>query len=398
MQVGNANHPSITPKVVYLLLRLNLAETPLLGIRKKILGQIRAFQAAGFESTIVDTPSVLPTLYGRQQHDSHAMRATTPSLVKWLIQKARNFSRNVRNALEVLQKLKNSGKTYLYVRHTSATPGLILFHLVIRTLPNVQRVYLEVPTWPYRHEHYVRTSDRIFWPMMGYLVHRVVTFSSDKNILGVKTINITNGVSVKDNPIATSSEGICQSFKIVFVGQLHIWTGIDRLLKGMARYVQGGCRHGNVEVHIVGDGPMLIEWQCLAAELSLETEVIYYGNCCGEVLDAIYNGSHVAIGNLANHRRKLIANADLKNREYCMRGIPFITTAEDRAFPRSFEFLKQVSPADSDINIEEIILFYEAVSRTEPNFKKHMREYAITNLTWETTMRPVIQDIQELIQ
>ena len=87
--------------------------------------------------------------------------------------------------------------------------------------------------------------------------------------------------------------------------------------------------------------------------------------------------------------------SDLKSREYCARGIPFVYASEDDAFPEEEKFHMRVSQNDDPINIEQIVEFALFV-RQHNEIHKYMRNYAEKNLTWEIQMKKVMDKIKNL--
>jgi glycosyltransferase involved in cell wall biosynthesis len=375
-------------KLYYLLLRQKLDETTLLGVKKKVLGQLQAFNSAGIDARLIDTPFRPDT---KHQYSSASKARHWQSVI------FARLNRNLRNAKEVLRQIESDGRVFLYVRYTRVSPGLLVFFVALNMRRNVGRIYLEIPTWPFRYEGSYSFTQRVLWPILGLLVQRVVTFSRSQKILGVKTINITNGVSSEDNPLAERPGALSQPFKLVYVGQLYRWSGLDRLIRGLGRYEIQGCPLGVVELQIAGTGIVLESLKDLAHELSLNERVRFFGNLTGNQLESIYFRAFVGVGNLANHRRRLDENADLKNREYCMRGIPFVTASDDPAFKESFAYRLKLPPDESDLDITKIIEFQQLLATRKPEYPQEMRAYALNNLQWRTTLLPVIKDMEQSI-
>lgn len=382
--------------IVYLLPRLSLTDTYLLGVKKKIFGQLDAFHWAGWATVLIDTPYTDPNGVANATTLDSNKRNPLWRFIRKLLHKITQIPRNIRNAKKVVGEVRKSGDCIVYLRHTNASPGLVLFHLVIRMLKNVKFIYLEIPTWPYQHEKTLSVFDRFCLPLIGLFVNKIVTFGSLSKIAGVDTINITNGVSINDAPIAPLSATSNLPFKFIFVGQLHSWAGIDRFLIGLADYLVKGNVIVDCALDVVGEGLMMETWKELSEKLCLQEFVTFHGNCSGDSLNNIFKNANVGVGNLANHRRKLIENADLKNRDYCMRGIPFIVANADSAFPDNFPFWKRIPANDSPVNVQEVMDFYANVAISEPEFQNSMRKHAIERFSWQAAMRPLIEDLERL--
>jgi len=379
-------------KVVYLLPRMSLKNTQMIGVRKKILGQVDGLQAHGLEVSVMDE--------AREPYDDGCSgvdiaRAQRPSgafdkrISKWLDA----FRGKSQTVIQLLTRVRGAAPAVVYVRHTATTPGLILFYFLLRTFGRAKRIYLEVPTWPYKDELHGYYSDRFLSPLIRLFVDRVITFSEISSIFGLPTIKITNGVSSSATPLMPVPHQ-SNPFKIVCVAHMHTWSGIDRLLSGVAAYYKGHEFVIPIDLHIAGDGDMLKAWKRLAADLNLESVVTFHGNCSGEKLESVFIGAHLAIGNLANHRRQLAENADLKNREYCMRGIPFVVASADNAFPADFPYITKAESNDSALDLAACIRFQQLLAQKFPTYNHDMRFFAIKKFEWTNAMLPVIEDIR----
>jgi len=151
----------------------------------------------------------------------------------------------------------------------------------------------------------------------------------------------------------------------------------------------------NVYFHIVGAGAELENLKKLTESLGLSEFVIFHGPKHGEELDRLFDEAHVAIGSLGNHRKGLRVSADLKTREYCARGIPFVISYDDVDFPDDFPYMLKVPADESPVDIEQILQFYERIK--DRHIVKEMRDYAEKNLSWEAKLKPVIDEINRLL-
>jgi hypothetical protein len=133
----------------------------------------------------------------------------------------------------------------------------------------------------------------------------------------------------------------------------------------------------------------------LTKTLELSKFVIFHGPKHGEELDSLLDKAHAAIGSLGSHRKGLCAAAPIKTREYCARGIPFVISYDDVDFPDDFPYMLKVPADESPVDIEQILQFYDRIKEKE--FVKEMREYAEKNLSWEVKLKPVIDEINRLL-
>ena len=112
------------------------------------------------------------------------------------------------------------------------------------------------------------------------------------------------------------------------------------------------------------------------------------------MLDGLFQDKHLAIGNLGVHRKGMVTNPDLKNREYCARGIPFITSTSDPGFPSDFPYVLSVVPDESAIRIKDLVGFLENLRLKDPEYATEMRKFAENNFDWSVMLKPVAERIR----
>jgi glycosyltransferase involved in cell wall biosynthesis len=190
-------------------------------------------------------------------------------------------------------------------------------------------------------------------------------------------ITIGNGFDVASVPERDARQYDNTELHLLCVANVSKWHGLDRLLKGMAEY------RGNTRIifHIAGGGDEILPLRQLVEKLNIRNQVIFHGFKTGKELDSLFNTCHIAVGSLGIHRKGLTQTSELKAREYCARGIPYIIACADPDFPDDFPYIHRVSPDDSQIDIEKIIEFAQMVC-TDPDHPKKMRAYALEHLDW----------------
>lgn len=191
-------------------------------------------------------------------------------------------------------------------------------------------------------------------------------------------ITIGNGINVKGTHLRQTPK-IDDCIKVLYVGSAYKPHGIDRFLKGMKMWKKSNAFP--VKLSIAGNSSHLNYYKRITKRLNLINEVEFLGHQSGRKLDELFNKHHIALGNLAAHRKGLSYTSELKAREYCARGIPFILAAEDTDFPSDFAFILKVPQGESYVDIKEVIKFaYNAVNERKTSLQ--MRKYAIDNLDW----------------
>jgi glycosyltransferase involved in cell wall biosynthesis len=183
------------------------------------------------------------------------------------------------------------------------------------------------------------------------------------------------------------------TLNIISVSNISSWHGLDRLIQGMADY-KGPIK---ITIHIVGDGPEVPHLKKLIDSLKINDRIVFHGFTTGKDLDPLFDQCHIAIGSLGLHRIGLQEASILKAREYCSRGIPYITACNDPDFPDDFSFLLKVPSEDSAIDMEKVLAFTNRVFEI-PDHPQKMRHYAKENLDWSVKMKKLKGFLEELVK
>jgi glycosyltransferase involved in cell wall biosynthesis len=361
-----------------------------LGVQKKVQGQIRAFQRLGFQVELFD--------FAPFHYEANILRALV---------RAHEYTRKqYRNCFEQLLRYRPDA---IYIRYNFSDSHLIHFLKSCKmTLGSEIPIYVELATFPYDQE--LRSSGRpglillyltdlSFRGRLHKYIDRVVTFSDYQVIFGIPTIKISNGVDTQviQTAVAEPEPVNRDGYHFIGVSNLVFWTGYERMIKGLSEYNRH--RSGKkVVFHIVGDGLNLEMLQNLVAQEKLEDSVVFHGAHSGDALDQLFIGSDLAIGNLGVHRKGMTINPDLKNREYCARGIPLVTSTIDPGFPRDFPYLLTVPPDESPIEIKTVVDFLENLRLHHPGHVKEIRAFAEEHFDWAVMLKPVAEKIWQIRQ
>ena len=173
-----------------------------------------------------------------------------------------------------------------------------------------------------------------------------------------------------------------EELHLLCVAIINHWHGLDRLLQGLATY-DGTPK---VILHIAGDGPELPHLQQLTEELGIGDRVVFHGFTTGKTLDALFDQCHIAVGSLGIHRKGLTQTSELKGREYCARGIPYIIACADPDFPADFPYILHLPADESPINIDHVLAFAQEVC-ADPDHPQKMHRYAEKHLDWSVKMK-----------
>jgi glycosyltransferase involved in cell wall biosynthesis len=205
-------------------------------------------------------------------------------------------------------------------------------------------------------------------------------------------ITIGNGITVNSVTMRRHVPNRGEDLHLLCVANISRWHGLDRLIRGLGTY------HGptRVTLHIAGDGSEVPSLKKIINQLDITDKVIFHGLTTGKDLDELFNTCHIAIGSLGMHRKGLTQTSELKAREYCARGIPYIISCADPDFPDDFPFIQRLLPDDSPVSIEKIIEFAQKVYK-DPEHPQKMRAYAVEHLEWAVKMKILKAFLETLV-
>lgn len=204
-------------------------------------------------------------------------------------------------------------------------------------------------------------------------------------------LTIGNGFAVQSVPIRQAPQ-YDNDLHLLCVANVSRWHGLDRLLQGLATY--DGTP--NITLHIAGDGAELPHLQKLAGDLGISDRMVFHGFTTGKALDALFDRCHIAVGSLGIHRKGLTQTSELKAREYCARGIPFIIACADPDFPPDFPYILRLPADESPIEIEDVLAFAKDVC-ADPDHPEKMRLYVEEHLDWSVKMKKLKSFLEALV-
>lgn len=287
----------------------------------------------------------------------------------------------------------------LYIRYIHyATPFFVNF--LKKMSKNQVRLFLEIPTYPYdeeyRHKGLFMTIkmwiEKISRKSMAKYLENIVTVSDDNFIFGRPTIRISNGIDIEAIKLRKPQFERTDTLRLVAVASISSWHGYDRLIVGLKEYYSKK-QLLKVTINIVGGGnAKTIDFlKQLVVECNLSEYVFFLGPMFGVQLDQIMDNSDIAIGSLAIHRKGLTQARSLKNREYAVRGIPFIFSEIDEDFEGE-PFVLKVPPDESPINIEEIIKFYQRLMI----IPEEIRNSVGNKISWNVQMKKIAEQLIDI--
>lgn len=363
------------------------------GIDKKVMAQYEALKNNGLdielcyidrkEETIERKIFQKNILLKKIESKNRLLKKIENFLLRWNFKDVENYI--FQNKVELI-----------YIRYEMASNyGFIKFLKNIKE-KNI-KILLEIPTYPYDQEllngniklklrYYI---DRHYRKNLKKLVDKIVTFSEDKKIYEVLTINISNGIDI--NKISLVEKKESKKIRFIGVAGLVFWHGFDRFILSMKNYYKNSPKQ-EVIFNIVGDGDKnyINKLKNMVKENKLENYIVFHGFKSGEELDKIYNNSDIAVGSLGRFRSGLDIMKPLKNREYCAKGLPMIYSETDLDFEGQ-SFVYKASHNESLIDIEKVIEWYKNLKITSSEIREYSKQFS-----WDIQMKKILDEIKEL--
>jgi len=301
---------------------------------------------------------------------------------------------------EILKFIGTNRVDVLYFRYKISEPVFLRFLSAVRKKNPDSLLFSEFPTFPY-DENWKQESmlkkiflpvDRFFRKFLKHYVNFAVTYYDAESIYGIETIRISNAVDVHSVELKRKNEPD-DAFIIIGVAGLGFWHGYDRIIKGIAEYNR---KAPSLEAffYIVGDGREKNNLECLADQLNVNDYVLFFGPLTGDKLDELFDKSHIGVNTIGWHRMGVTGNDTLKAREYCARGLPFITSGHDHDFGDDFKYVFRVGEDDTPVDVGKVIDYYEVINNSD--FSSIMRDVAVKKLSWYSQMGKVIEKFGDL--
>lgn len=232
-------------------------------------------------------------------------------------------------------------------------------------------------------------------PWCLYPAHKIIQYAQESWYfsigLGRKMEIHANGIDLDSvQARKTMPKWPSDEFVLIGVASLAPWHAFDRVIRGIAQFLETSTRVNFVPKFIVvGEGAIRAEWEKLASKLGVSHHVEFVGHQSGAALDALFDRAHVAVATLGLFRKNLQMASDLKSREYTARGIPFIAAGYDLDFDPVPDFVFKIANDDSALDIEKCNFWYDGLSG-QKDLIHEIRNYAIKKLDF-------VQKIERLI-
>jgi glycosyltransferase involved in cell wall biosynthesis len=286
---------------------------------------------------------------------------------------------------------------FAYIRYQGTSPLMLWALRKLRKKNPGLTVLLEVPTFPYDGKRVSMRDwalwmlEKLFRPFLRFLVDRVVTYSRQEHIFGIRTLIIENGVDV--NAIKVVDPPLSERICLLGLANLSFWHGYDRVISGLAEYYATGGKR-DVRFFVIGEGNELPRLRQRVESTALGERVSFLGSLTGPALESAARDMQIGISCLGVHR---VASdtTSLKSREFCARGLPIVLGFNERDFGRDLPFVFHVPANDDPIDIASLVDWFDGLRIRFPNYPGMIRAYAEQQLTWKIKLLPVISHLRE---
>lgn len=267
------------------------------------------------------------------------------------------------------------------------------------------KIVVEIPTYPYDEEYKTISryplliKDKLHRNKLFQYIDKIAFSGGKKSIFRVPVLNYNNGISLhvikKRSPSGLNDNAI----DMLCAASFAKWHGVDRLIAGLGSYMNNDPKR-LVYLHLLGEGPALVDLKQQVNELGLSNYVKFYGRLNRERMDEVYDKCTLAIASLGLHRIGLSVASTLKTREYLAKGIPFVYSGEIDVFLNSpVDFCLKVPADETPVDIGRLVEFHDCLysENDEVALINQIRRYAADNVSMDVTMRPVIDYMKEVI-
>lgn len=365
----------MAPKILFYT-KLDFGNDAHSGISKKIFAQAKALRRLGIQTDLLyfRGNSVVISNGESEQIFQHSSR--------W-----KRFFFQFYGFMKVIDMKQYS---HIYIRHFFLNPVTLMLLKKLKQVNTNASLVMEIASYPY-HEQVRKNDlrdkiryglDKRMCAQLKKYVDRILTYSDFDTIFGIPTIKTSNGVDI-DGLEPKRFTPLHGEFHILGLANVQHWHGFDRVIRGLKGY----SRQHELPVffHIVGKGDAIPALRQECIEAGLEKYVIFHGPQYRADLQGFFDRCHIGISSLGMHRIGVAGGetSNLKVREYCARGIPFINGYLDRDLPTDFPYVMQIAADESAVDIASAVDFYRNLLENHPKYPAALHEFAVKNLTWE---------------
>lgn len=352
------------------------------GVEYKINCQMKEFQKNGYEIE-----------YCKYNLDRKGLKKISSNLI-WL---NRSFNQKIIN--------KILASDAVYIRYFLLDFNILHILKYVKKIKPDLIIIAEIPTYPYDTEFpgysFSLWLDKTNRKNIYKYIDRIVTFSDDKEIFGIKTINVSNGVDIEKIELRQFNESDDKSINCIAVAKLAFWHGYDRIIEGLHQYKLKNGKE-KIRVHIVGDGDdaLIEEWKNKVIEYNLEDNIIFYGRRVGKELSDIYSKCSIAFDSLGRHRCGIFYNSTLKGKEYLAKGLPVVSGVKTELDDiKDFEYYFRIPADDSPVDFDSVSKFYHNIYdyNDESAVAEKIRAFCLQNFTFSIAFKKVVSAFDSML-
>jgi len=338
----------------------------MIGIKKKVDGQINALRTLGYETdTVLDIDI-------KAVHNNY-------DIVYTRIESYRLISKYIHKNLIIEINSKLPFDDYVNIKHSKLRDVFYMFRHLNKST-SLTRVFYYL----FKMKKIINNARLIIFNSEDIADYYIRKYNFKYKIIG-------NGIDF--SKISLLPERIFEdNLNLLLLSGSKRDHGVDRLLYGIKKY------SGNINVKLCIIGEIDNKTKSIIKTLSINNQVKLKKAIYGEELfNYIKSKSfHLGIGSLSFHRYKIYRTDVLKTKEYMAMGLPFVLSHEESVLERNKKFKNsyiKVPANDSYIDIKNLIVFVERFYKNKEN-SFILRENSLKSISWKEKMNEVFNFIE----
>ena len=232
-------------------------------------------------------------------------------------------------------------------------------------------------------------------PLAFLLANRVIEYAEESYFFKLfckrKVLLTGNGIDVSKVPLRTKDypDGTSHLALVGVAASISAWHGFDRVIRAMEEWRKAG-ETLKITFDVVGDDKTLHadEMKDYVKKNGLSECVRFLGYQSAAFLNGLYSRESIAVASLGIYRNGLSTASPLKVREYCLAGIPVMSSGYDPDFPEDVPFRFFVS---NDDNIDDILKVFKTFAEHRKTFSdEDIRQYAIDHMSFDHKFKEIM--------
>jgi glycosyltransferase involved in cell wall biosynthesis len=232
-------------------------------------------------------------------------------------------------------------------------------------------------------------SQRRYGSDFALLADAAVVFGfPSRNVRGLPTISMTNGVTVSKVRANTSCEALDQPVKILAVAEEPGTCGFERLFQGLKLYYEKDF-HDSVTIDIVSNESDTALLRQKVREIGIQDYVHFLGEKNFAEINELCATHTIGVGSLNLYLQDRIYDSPWITKFFCAAGIPFLYTGEDIGLASKVPFALKLPNLDAPINMELVCEFVWRC-RFTTDLVQQERRYAEQHFDWRIIMKQIL--------